>query len=261
MNRDRVWMIGAVLVMAVVLLMGWTLGVSPLLSQASDADSQAASINESNQAAEAKVAALRTKSVQLPAMQAELLGLRSSIPTGADMSVFLKEINQLCAEHHVTLTNVAVTDALIPVAPVAPVAPPATGVTSTPTPTPTPTATPDPGAAAAPTVAAVPPGSFVLVPVVVAVTGKFEDVKAFIGGLQSGARLYFAAQVTTAPASTGKGGSVLGTITGFAFTLTGNSPELTPAPVATPAPAATPTPGATVTPTTTPTSPTPTPTP
>jgi hypothetical protein len=118
--------------MAVVLLMGWTLGVSPLLSQASDADSQAASINESNQAAEAKVAALRTKSVQLPAMQAELLGLRSSIPTGADMSVFLKEINQLCAEHHVTLTNVAVTDALIPVAPVAPVAPPATGATSKP---------------------------------------------------------------------------------------------------------------------------------
>ena len=258
MNKDRLWVIGAVLGIVVVVVMGWFLGVSPLVTQATSANSQATSLSQANVVSKSKLSTLKQQFENIDTLQTDLATLRQSIPTGADLPTFITEINLLCARYHVSLTSVAVNDAVVFQAPVAPAAPATASGGSTPaaTPTPTPTATQATGTAA-PAAPAASGGDLVLVPVVINVTGKFEDVVNFTGGVQAGARLYLAAEVEVAPgASTGGGAPTkfLGTLTGNIYTLAGTSGDLpasaSPAPVVEPTPA--PTDTATPSPTDTP---------
>ena len=95
------------------------------------------------------------------------------------------------------------------------------------------------------------------VPVLINVTGSFEDVMDFAGGVQSGARLYLVSELQVAPGASVGGGrptKFLGTMSGNIYTLAGTSGDLPssadPAPVVTPEP--TPTDTATPNPTETP---------
>lgn len=261
MNRDRLWSIGAIAGMTAVALLGWFLGVSPLVAQASSANDQANSLNQTNAASVAKLATLKQQSKNLSTLQRNLGVLRESIPTGADIPGFLTEINALCAKYNVSLQSVTVNDASIYQAPVAPVAPAvsADGSTTTPTPTPSPSAT-APAGTVAPTAPVSNVGALVLVPVVINVTGTFTNVMAFTGGIQTGGRLYVANEVAASPGGDG-GSQFMGTLTGFVYSLQGTSGELpaeaqpvptvepTPTDTSTPVPTETPIPTGTATPT------------
>jgi Tfp pilus assembly protein PilO len=263
MNRDRLWVIGAALGTVVVVVMGWFLGVSPLVAQASTASSQQTSLAQANTAATVKLATLKTQFANIDTLQTDLAALRQSIPGGADLPGFITEINGLCAKYHVSLSSVVVNDAVVFQAPVAAVAPATPGSTATPAPTPTPT--PTTAGATAP-VAAAPSGTgLVLVPVAINVTGSFADVVDFTGGVQAAPRLYLATEVEIAPGASVGGGrptAFLGTLSGNIYALAGSSGDLpasttpvTPVvPTPTPTPTSIPTVGATAPPTTAPSS-------
>jgi Tfp pilus assembly protein PilO len=260
MNTDRLWLIAAVAVMAIVAAAGWFLGVSPIVSSAVAANEQVSTITASNAASLTKVATLKAQYADIGELQTSLNKLRESIPETVNSSDFLQELDALGMAHNVTLTTVTIGAATLYVAPTDPAGAATSTTTSTSTPTPTPTPTTAPTTSATPTTSAA--GQFVLVPVVIAVTGKFSDVRDFIGAVQGGARLYLANSVAiTEGGSTGSGGgSATGTLTGNIFTLQGTSTPVAGTPDATPE--ATPTPTPTPTDTSIPTiSPTPTVTP
>jgi Tfp pilus assembly protein PilO len=258
MNRDRLWVIGAAVGTVVVIALGWFLGISPLVNQASSANSQQNSLAQANAAGTVKLATLKSQFANIDTLQTDLAALRQSIPTGADLPTFITEINQLCDKYHVSLSSVVVNDAVVFQAPAAPVTA-ATPSTAGSTPTPTPTASAVPGAAVAAPVATA--SGLILVPVVINVTGNFADVINFTGGIQAGARLYLATEVEVAPGAAIGGGrptKFLGTLTGNIYTLAGTSGELpasaTPVKPVAPTPSPTPTdiPSSTPTPTLTP---------
>jgi Tfp pilus assembly protein PilO len=257
MSKDRLWVIAAIAGMVVVALGGWFLGISPVISQASAADAQDSTISATNAANLTRLTTLKQEFANIGMLQKQLDPLRASIPEQADASVFLQELNTLSAAHNVVLTSVTIASATVYQAPTA--ATPAadssdtTDATATPTPTPTSTPTTTP-AIAAPAVT----NSFVLVPVTIVATGTFNDVRDFIGAIQTGSRLYLATSVGISVDPTS---GATGTLTGDIFTLQGTS-KASSAPTPKPKPTATPTPTPTATETPIPTStPTSTPTP
>jgi Tfp pilus assembly protein PilO len=253
MNTDRLWPIAAVAVMAIVAAAGWFLGVSPIVSSAVAAGDQVSTISAANADSLTKLATLKAQYADLDDLQASLDKLRESIPEEADASAFLQELDSLSAAHHVSLSTVTIASATVYAAPATADGDAATS-TSTATPTPTPTTTPT-TAPTATTGTTAPVGQFVLVPVIIGVTGKFSDVRDFIGAVQAGHRLYLANSVaiTDGSSSGSDGGSATGTLTGDIFTLQGTSTPTASTPVVTPTPTPTATPTDTAIPTISPT--------
>jgi Tfp pilus assembly protein PilO len=263
MNRDRLWVIGSIAGIIVIAVLGWFVGVSPVVTQAAAAADQANVLNQTNVASQARLTTLKAQFANLPKLQTDLSVLRQSIPTGADLSTFITEINDYCARYNVELTSVIVNDATVYTAPVAPVAPTtnADGTTATPTPTPTPTVAA--GATTTPVAPASNAGALVMIPVIINVNGSFSNLMQFTGAVQKGPRLYLANEVAAVPGDNTSGPlQYAGTLTGFVYSLAGTSGDLpasatpvTPVvPTPTPTPTSIPTVGATAPPTTAPSS-------
>lgn len=189
MSKNRLWTIGLSAAIAMVLFLGYLLGVSPILSQASAADTQRANVAAANLTNESHITVLRTQFTKLDMLKSDLSNLSASIPSAIDMPVFLREINALTDVSNVVLGNVTTGAVIAYVPPASTVPAPAT--------TPTPAATPAPGAgsAIAPTTAAVPAGPtsrLMVIPVQISVRGPYAAVMKFVGSLQLGGRLYLA---------------------------------------------------------------------
>ena len=224
MNKDRLWILGAIAAMAIIAFGGWSLGISPALQATASSDEEAAALADSNDVNTVRLLAIKKQFDHIDSIEAKRDALRLSIPEGADTSEFLREVSALCKKNHVVLASVSINDARVYTAPApteAPAAPPVAGASpSTPTPTPTASATTTTAAAVAPAVPGVSTGAFVLVPVSIEVTGKLTAVAKFVGALQSGDRLYLASNVGTAEVEPDSP-EVRGTIAGFTFALQG----------------------------------------
>jgi Tfp pilus assembly protein PilO len=256
MNTDRLWVIAAVAVMGIIAVAGWFVGISPVVSAASAASDQAASISTANEASEQKLVQLKSEYTNIAPLQATLDKLRESIPDSVGAPAFLQELNALASANNVTITTVTIASATVYTAPGATPAAPAAAAGSTATPTPT--ATPATTTTTTPTTTPVAAGGqFVQIPVTIGATGNFSNVRDFMGAVQTGTRLYVASSVGLAEGSSSAGGgSATLTMTGNIFTLQGTSapektstPAISSTPTATPTPTSTPTSTATSTPT------------
>lgn len=252
MSQARVWVLGVVAVMLVVVIGGWTLGISPIFTQITEADAQTTTIQASNATTQAQLATLKTQFAGITDLRTNLDTLRISVPEEQSASTFLNEVNSLSGEAGTTVQSVTISDALLysaPGAAAAAAAAPAAGSTASPAPAP---------ATTVPTAPIVTASGLVLVPVVVTVKGSLAQDQAFFGSLQTGSRLFVSSNLVI---STDNGsGTVTAAITGDIFTLQGSSdPSPTPTTTPTDTSTATPTPTATATPTAIPT-PTSTPT-
>lgn len=220
MNRGRLLTIALAGAIALVLVLGWFIGVSPVLAQAASADAQRVAIATSNQASQASIVVLKEKFAGITALEKKLDGLTTSVPTDANIPLFLRELDTLSTQNSVGLTNVVVSEATKYVVPAAPVA--AAGGTApggaTPTPTPTPSASAGATANTAPAVPAGAAGRLVLIPVNITVTGTYNDIMAFVGGLQSGPRLYLLSALAVTGTVTDPA-SYSGDITGYVYAL------------------------------------------
>jgi hypothetical protein len=241
MDRNRFWMIGAIVAMVAVVALGVLLGVQPQLSAATAADAQRASIVADNATKQAVLAKLKSDFGQLPELQAQLSTLKASVPPKADMSQFISALGALASSTHTTIASITPSDAQPYTPPVVAAAPAASGSgstgsggSSTPTPSPsasssaTATPAPAPTAPAAPQAPAavtnpqITPSNFVAIPITIGVNGSYTQALDFVDGLQHGARLFLVTSF-----SSGSGGGAGGasaapatwTVGGFAYVL------------------------------------------
>jgi Tfp pilus assembly protein PilO len=241
-DRSRIWTIGAVVVICAVLALGWLLGVAPELAQAHAAESTRAGVETLNAADEKGIDALKKQFDDLTTLEGTAATLRLAVPTEADAPAIIAEFNQVASTSAVTITSVALSDAL-------PYEPPAAATTSgsgtavsgtsaTATPTPTATSTPvasgtgisGTGTLAAGTASGLTSDNFVTVPITVTVEGTYARVLDFVGGLQSGSRLMLVTGFSTAPsdvAATAATGVVTANISVYVFVLLDGSAPVT----------------------------------
>jgi len=204
MDKNRLWIIGSVLVMVALLVLGWFLGIQPQLAATATAIGQRVVVDQENAAHETSLAKLKKDFKEIDKLNEELVALSRSVPFGTEVPDYVDQLDALAKANKVTLKGLTVADpsAYTPVAPAVPVAPPA-----------------EPGAAAAPTGApaateapaeAVPvPGAppvtneritaqnFASLGVNITIAGAYSDVLNFVNGLQTGSRLFLVTGLST----------------------------------------------------------------
>lgn len=218
MNIDRIWIIGISGVILIVGVLGWLLGVSPVMAQVNTANDTRTSIAATNQASEVKIAVLKRQFSNVAKLQTQLDALRGSISGEPDLASFLREIDTLTNQYQVSLTNVSVS-APEKYVPAVAAAPAVTGTGSTSSPSPSPSPSPSASAGAAPASTAVemagPGGRLLLIPVKIDFKGSYDSIMKLVGALQTGGRLYLVTDLMVkASATTGS--------TEFTANVTGN---------------------------------------
>lgn len=239
MDKNRLWTIGSVLVMAIVVGLGWFLGIAPQVAGVAAADAQRAGVEQTNVQHEATLAQLKKDYARLGVLNGQLASLSQSVPGDTAMPAFVDEINAIASGAGVTITGFSVADAQ----PYAAVAPPAAAAvpspassTATPAPSATPAATPTP--APSPTaVAGMPPvtspkltsANFSSLAVTLNVQGEYQQILSFVHGVQQGKRLFLVSGITTTAAAvagpsnsagTAATGSQSATISGLVYVVT-----------------------------------------
>ncbi len=250
MDRNRLINVGIVGGIVVVALLGWVLGISPVLDQTAAAKTQQLAMSTANDSSEARLTTMKKQFANLSALQAELDGLSGSVPSSADVPQFLAHIDTLTESTGSHLVSLTVASALAYIDPAASAASVSAATTSTPAATPAPSPLPSasgaPGAAgatAAP-LASGPTARLVTVPVKVVVSGTYAQTMAFGGTLQIDSRLF---KVTDTEIVQDPATNVFTlTINGSIFTLPPLSTAVAPTPTKTPTPSATPTPSPSV---------------
>lgn len=241
MNIDRIWIIGISGAILIVGVLGWLLGISPVVAQAGVADQQRASISAANQASEAKIAVLKKQFANVGKVQTQLDQLGVSVPSDPDLALFLREIDSLTNQFQVSLTNVTVSSAQKYVPAV--VTPPATTGSSTATPTPSPSAAAGTTATPIAPVEPGPGGRLLVVPVKIDFAGSYENVMNLIGALQSGDRLFLMVDMVVKSSITGAPKAFQANLSGNVYALpkaataaaalgasAANAPSATPSP-------------------------------
>jgi Tfp pilus assembly protein PilO len=174
LSAVRLWTLGAVGGVVVVLAAVWLLLVSPTLAAASTIRTEADSVQTSNDDRQATLVALKKDFENLSSLRADLADLRSAVPEGADVPAFLRQLQEAAAAHQVTLKGVSVqTPENVD---------PVTGQAVVPGTAPAPTDQTD----ATDQAAAAPQTGLVQIPVSIEASGERANLDAFLSDVQQG---------------------------------------------------------------------------
>lgn len=196
MNRNRIWVIGSVLAMVVTVAAGWFIGISPQLAVAASAKSDRTNVVTANARNEILLAKLKRDFQNIDALKNQVSTLHESVPTSADISSFVTELNSLANARKVTLKTISVSDAK-PYTPATQVTAAKSGGASAPQTNPKITAT-----------------NFVTIPVQISVTGDYGRVLDFVNDVQLGRRLFLVSALSSRGATNAKGVKGSPTISG-----------------------------------------------
>jgi Tfp pilus assembly protein PilO len=203
MDKNRLWIIGSALVMAVVLVLGWIVGIHPQLAGIAAANEGRVSVEQTNADHKASLAKLKEDFKGIDKLNQELASLSKSVPAGTNVPDYVDQLDALARANNVTLKGLTVADAVAytPVLPVAPTAPAAAAGSE-----PAPTATAAPAPVAAPgsppvTNANITAANFASLSVQITVSGTYSNVLNFVNGLQTGPRLFLVSGLSTTAAT------------------------------------------------------------
>lgn len=84
MNSKRIWTLIGALVAGAVLVLGWFVGLSPLLSQAATADAEREEVEQVNATELAKLEQMKAQYSKIGSLRVSLANLRVSLPAEAD---------------------------------------------------------------------------------------------------------------------------------------------------------------------------------
>lgn len=201
MSINRLWIIGAAVLFGAIVVLGWILGISPRLSEASAATMERVAVEQQNEAYELKLAALKKQFENIGDLQAELNELRQSVPVEAALPAFVGQLNAISVANKVELTSISVTDAQL-YDPVLAAPPPVESVADKDATEPSTDSEPvdvesEPAPERAKASDLLSAGNFVAVPVSVQVVGSHASVLNFIDGVQKGDRLALVTAFTT----------------------------------------------------------------
>lgn len=171
MDKQKQWVVLAVVGCLAVLAAGWFLLVSPKHAEAADLREQTVGQQQANAAARTKLAVLKAQAKDLPAEQAKIAAVAAKIPDNPALPALIRALDGASAESGVELLSIAPGTA-------APVGPAVAGAV--------------PGVLA--------PG-LNSIPVSLQVAGGFFEVQQFVSGLEALPR---ALRVTNLVLATGK---------------------------------------------------------
>lgn len=266
MTSNRIWVIGASLLILVVLLLGYFLGVVPKLNEAAASAEQQAQVDAQNQQSEAILSTLAGQYKNLDELSAKLAALQVQMPSSPDGSTFADELSAAADAAHVSIKSITLGEA-------APFGTPAGAAAPAPAPTstPAPVSTGAPTQAAPTTQAAPEPGQLYTISVAIVLNGLPDQIADFTSRVQSGGRYFFALELnfqeatggstsststaansdgttTKTTVKTGGSSSNTGTLSGTIYVVTGTTvagaeptPTPTPIPTGTSTPIPTPT--------------------
>ncbi|TFD71915.1 GspMb/PilO family protein [Cryobacterium sp. Hb1] len=219
MTTTKWWLVGAMLVIALVVLAGFTLGISPKLEEVGVTRATRTAALAQNEVYELQLAALQREFDGLETVQDELAVLRAAIPEGAGLPALIGQLDAIASRTSVTVTEFTSADAMpyVPVVPVPDATAPATDDAA-----PIAPATDSDGAGTADAAAVSPlvtAENFVAVPVTISVTGSFDAVLEFLEGLQNGQRLLTVTSFSSGTPSADVPDRVTGQIAGIVYVL------------------------------------------
>lgn len=111
MNQIKMRVAGAILLILLIVGGGWFLGIEPSLAIASSANQERVRVNSLNNLNEFFLAKLRSDYQNITALQSQLNLLRVSVPTTANLSKFISELNSLASKENVTVKSIQFNDA------------------------------------------------------------------------------------------------------------------------------------------------------
>jgi Tfp pilus assembly protein PilO len=217
MDKNKLWLIGSVLVTSVIVVLGVLLGVQPQLDSMNTADASRAAVQRTNAGHVALLTRLKHDFEGLEALTKTAEALAESVPSGSAMPAFVDQLDAQAQAVGLTLTGMTVTEAQAYV----PIVPAASAAAA---------AVPSSAAAAAPRseaataseattpAALITAGNFAAFPLQITVTGTYAQVLEFVASLQSGGRLFLVHGIDTVQAS-GEDALVDATISGLVYSL------------------------------------------
>lgn len=176
--------------LVVVIIAGWLVGIAPQLADASRTNASRAAVLGQNVANEAILRKLKADYAEIDVLRNKLSVLKVAVPTSAEISTFVTELNFLANSHKVIVRSITVNDAK-PYTPVELVAPTSGSETS--------------GAGASLTTnPRVTSSNFIVIPVQFSVTGDYSRVLDFVHEVQVGPRLFLISNLSSMGATDAK---------------------------------------------------------
>lgn len=206
MTATRIWTIGAVALIGAILALGWFLGVTPLLAQATAADTERAQVEAQIALQQAQLEKLRADFARLDELEAELAELQSSIPEYEGTELFAAYVSTVASAHGLSVTSFVASEMGYGGAASGDGA--ATGVAGA-------------GGPALSTAA----GTVYAIPITIGFEGTPEALTDAVRTLQNGPRLFLVQNVTF---SRGTSGTPGGSVVGYIFILTDRQLAATP---------------------------------
>ena len=210
MSSNRLWVLGTILVVAVLLVGSWLLGIAPRLTEAAVANMDREAVAVQNAGHEATLAGLKLQFEDIELLEEQLAAVQVAMPNSAALPDLISQLNARAVTHGVVITSITVTDpiAYIPGA-----------LTST-----------DPDLVAA--ALSVTGENFLGISVNMTVAGPYAQAMNFIADVQAGERLFLIHDLSlTEGIMSGESAVVLNT-TGQVFVLLDPSQIPAPAPAA-----------------------------
>lgn len=180
MTKIRLWVIGSLAMVVVLIGGGWLIEIAPQLAIASKANldrRSAISYNNQNQILLAK---LRKDYLNTDSIKNQLKTLRLSVPNSANIASFISELNLAATTDNVVIKSIQLSDAK----PYTPIEPPPSASRAT-------------GASSPLINTKITPVNFVVIPLQILVTGNYDQVLKFIQGAQTGQRLFLVSTVSS----------------------------------------------------------------
>jgi hypothetical protein len=202
---NRIWAIGVGIVIIAIIGLGWFLGAAPLLAQASAADAQRVTVEQSNQAQVALLAQMKGDFDRLDELEEQIRELQLSIPGELDSDFLYSYLAGIQVGTGAEVLSIATDDIQTYGMP----SDAAAGAAA---------ATTDPAAADGSTPVATVPGVDGLYTVPITITFRpgvsLGSITAFAGALQTGPRVFLVTSITRDPAP-----EASGVITAYMFVL------------------------------------------
>ncbi|MBG6107950.1 hypothetical protein [Frigoribacterium sp. CG_9.8] len=186
--------------MVAVMIFGWFLGVQPQLASTEAARQHLVLVRSQNNANSVSITQLKGDFDRISEIKIKLATMRLSVPSSAEISTLVTELDSLAGEHQIEVHAITVADALG-------YTPPSTAATI-----PADEMSVDPSSASTHASAGMPSTStaavpqshssitganFIAIPVQLTVTGPFPGVLEFVHGLQTGHRLFLVTTMST----------------------------------------------------------------
>ena len=193
MKNSRVKVIGLSLLLIIVVFAGWQVGIAPQLADASRANANRLNVMKQNMINETILRKLKDDYAHIDGVRKELSRLQIAVPSAAEISSFVTELNSLANNHKITVRSITVNDArpYTPIAPSTAAAP--TGGVNVPT-----------------TNSRITPKNFIVIPVQFSLTGDYSSVLEFVHDVQIGSRLFLISNLSSMGATDAKAVAIRG---------------------------------------------------